>query len=193
MGQTTSYLPTLAIGTKRTPSGSCFAHVRQSIATTASAPTSTTAVPSASSVQLASVQQKGSATCRSTIESGRGRIDGAVFCRVTDAGGGGRTVSTVRIAGAGSDATRLLLGHLAEAGRRFPPRCIGQPREGEAMPATGEKCSKTGTYEATCPRGHWQKAEMVNGFIFPPCGERAKDGTPCGAPLDWTMKPAQTH
>lgn len=60
------------------------------------------------------------------------------------------------------------------------------------MPTTGETCDEAGTYFAKCPRGHVQTAEMPRGHLFLPCGENV-GGKPCGAPLDWTLKPKHTH
>jgi hypothetical protein len=193
--------PDLEIGTNRTPCGSFAAHVQQSSVTSCSAPTATSAVPSASFVQSLDVQVNGSATWRSTIDSGRGGLSGVAWWTFIRAAlAGGRMVSDVRLTGwTGAAAGALLgigisdLGPTTKAGRRCLPRCTECALEGGAMPTTGETCLKSGTYEATCPRGHWQKAEMVSGHVFPPCGERAKDGSACGAPVDWTLRPTATH
>lgn len=58
---------------------------------------------------------------------------------------------------------------------------------------TGETCDRAGTYVATCPNGHSQQAQLIPGYTFPPCGERKPDGDPCGAPLQWELKPQHMH
>jgi hypothetical protein len=57
---------------------------------------------------------------------------------------------------------------------------------------TGEVCARAGTYVAKCAKGHVQTADMPDGMIFLPCGERV-DGKPCGLPLDWELRPLRTH